>query len=190
MAVGQLNLAIKSDQIHQFFTVDGVMRPNTDPRQFAAALVDYFAGLAAGTYNATVQAYVEDDDGTAAAQTIACTRANAAGDTVTIGTVVFTEATTPSTDPSLGQFARGASDTTCGDNLRDAINAHPRLKGHVTAAATTGTITVTEATKGVQGNQLSLATSDATAFALGAARLASGAVGTTRAAQRCYRYGQ
>lgn len=174
---GILLIACESDQVAAF-QQDFIEEPGK-PIEQARALADYFTRLASGMENARLTVAIEDNDGTAASQTIACTQANAdADDTVTVCGVVFTVKASPSSDASLGEFAAGASDTAMGDNLAAAINAHPDLTSLLTAANVTGTVTCTMATKGVIGNVGTLATSDATAFGLGAATFASGAVGT------------
>lgn len=108
-----------------------------------------------------VAATVIDDAGTKPAGSIVCTRANAATDTVTFTyagqTVVFTEAT---------DYVRGASDTTCGANLAEAINANAILKTILTAVSVTGTITITTKVPTALAEDIIMSTSDGTAFAL------------------------
>lgn len=101
------------------------------------------------------------DAGTNADGAIACTQANAEDETVTFElgglTVVLTEGV---------DFDRGASDTTCGAALADAINADPVLRAWVTATAATGTVTVEFNMPGQVGHDLDLTTSEGTAFGL------------------------
>lgn len=120
------------------------------------------AGMASGIRpGSLVAGTVMDDTGVKSTGTIVCTRANASTDTVTFTfggvAIVLTEAT---------DFLRGASDTTCGDNLAAAINAHAVLKTIMSAAAVTGTITLTSKIPTQLGHAITLTTSDATAFAL------------------------
>ena len=186
---GILLIACESDQAAAF-QQDFIEEPGR-PHEQARALADYFTRLASGMENARLSVAIEDNDGTAASQTIACTQLNAdAGDTVTVCGVVFTVATSPSSDPALGEFAAITSDTVMGAALAAAINAHPDLTSLCTAANVTGTVTVTMATKGVLGNIGTLATSDATAFGLGAATFASGAVGTIQTNLRAFDKGK
>ena len=151
-----------------------------NPDNVVQSLINILRGVHAGTLSGKLLYYIDKADGTAAAQTITCTFASAnEGDTATICGVVFTEmvATTPSTDPADGEFAFATSDTVSGDNLAAAINAHPRLKGLVTAVNVTGTVTVTYANKGVFGNNGTISETGGS-MAVGAATFASGAVGT------------
>lgn len=134
-----------------------------------------------------VHVFLDKGDGTVAAGNVACTRANAAGDTVTIAGIVFTETTSPSSNPLDAQFARGASDTACAANLAAAINAHPALKGMLSAAGAVGDCVVTALDKGLFGNLIVMSTSDATAFGL--TQFTSGAKGTVQAQFRTFRRG-
>lgn len=189
MANTILTIAVEVSHTSQH-VLDRVRKEPGNTRMACEAAAAYLQRVASGHVPGKLVTYFEDADGTAAAQTIACTQANAnAGDTVTVCGVVFTVRASPSSEASLGEFAAGASDTACGANLAAAINAHPALKGLCTAANVTGTVTVTMAVKGVLGNNGRLATSDATAFSLGAATFASGAVGTVRGQLRAYQAG-
>lgn len=190
MATGILVVTVDSDQTEQYLK-DRVMAEQNNPREQCRKLAEYFEALAGGNEVGRVNAGIEDDDGTAASGTVTCTQTNAdAGDTVTVCGVVFTVAASPSSDAADGEFAAGASDNACASNLEAAIDAHPKLKGLLSASVSTNVVTVTMATKGVIGNMASLATSDATAFALSAARLASGAVGTEKTPLRGYARGK
>lgn len=166
-----------------------VLKKPDQAREGCVALAAYLESIAAGSYDAKVfVALAGANTGTAATGTIVCTQANASdGDTVTIGSTVLTVRTSPSTDPKLGEFAPGASDTACGDNLAAAINAHPAFKGFLTAANVTGTVTLTMTDKGLHGNLLNFSTSDATAFAVTSPT--NGAEGTLNSQLRCYRRG-
>jgi phage tail sheath gpL-like len=188
-AANVLNITVVgSDKSPAASLADKIMKAPDHGREGIMALVRYLESIAGGSVDAKVfVSLAGSNTGTAGTGTIVCTRANAAGDSVTIGTTVFTEATSPSLDPKLGQFARGASDTTCGDNLAAAINAHPDFRGVLTAADVAGTITLTFADKGLHANQLTMSTTDATAFALTAPT--NGAKGTLSNALRCYRRG-
>lgn len=163
---------------------------NLNPARGLALLENYLAGIVSGATplnGAKVHVFQDQGDGTQATGSIVCVRANAAGDTVTINGVVFTEATSPSANAIDGQFARGASDTTCAASLAAAINAHPRLKGALTASPSTDTITLTASDKGTHGNLFVMSTSDATAFTL--TQFASGAKGTVQTQSKTYRRG-
>jgi hypothetical protein len=155
-----------------------------NPDNVVQSLINILRMIKEGTLSGKVLFYIDEADGTAAAQTITCTFASAnEGDTVTVLGVVFTEmvATTPSTNPYDGQFAAVTSDTVFGDNLAAAINAHPLLKGLVTAANVTGTVTVTFVNKGVFGNNGTISETGSS-MAVGAGTFASGVVGTEQKA--------
>jgi phage tail sheath gpL-like len=168
---------------------DRAVRKSDQGRDGVNALIDLLSGIAGGNYNARVLvALAGADTGTAGTGTVVCTQANAtAGDTVTLGATTFTVRASPSTDPKLGEFAAGASDTACGDNLAAAINAHPDFKGLGTAVNVTGTVTLTMADKGLHGNLMQFSTSDATAFAVTSPT--NGAEGTLTQGLRVYRRG-
>jgi hypothetical protein len=159
-------------------------------RSAANALSAYFEWLAGGNQPAVVHlALAGPDTGTAGTGTIACVQASAlAGDRVTVANAHFTVATAPSSDPALGQFARGASNTDCAANLAAAINAHPALKKAWTATALTGTVTVTAASKGLHANLMNLETTKPAAFTL--TQVSNGAEGTLYNELRAYRLGQ
>lgn len=186
-------------QTHVYVTVVLDVNPQQVYNQFlkpyynvngVLGLANMLQALGTGQLQGKVIYAADEADGTAAAQTVACTQANAdAGDTVTIAGVVFTVAASPSSDPADGQFAAGASDTAMGDNLAAAINAHPAIVDMASAANSTGTVTITFRDKGIFANQGALATSDATAFTLGAANFASGAVGTSLKELTCFERG-
>lgn len=152
-----------------------------NPDNVAQSLVNMIHAIKSGTLPGKIIYHIDEADGTAAAQTVAFTQANGdAGDTVTICGVVFTVATTPSADPWDGEFAAETDDDTTGENFATAFNAHPALKGLATAANSSGTVTITMTNKGVHGNLGTLAASDATFAAVGAAAFASGAAGTVQ----------
>lgn len=165
-------------------------RQYIDERGGKVALANLLAAVASGVEIGKVCAFADAADGTPATDTIACTQANCEiGNTVTISGVVFTVASSPSTNPADGQFAALTSDTVTGAALAAAINAHPALKGLVTAVAATGTVTLTVGFKGAAGNNLAVSTNHSHAFAIGSARPTNGAAGTTKGTLRCYRGG-
>jgi len=158
----------------------GEERINTE--NFIPSLVNLLRSIQAGTISGKVMFYQDAADGGAATEDVTCTQASAnEGDTLTVCGVVFTEmvATTPSADPNDGEFAAVTSDTVFGDNLEAAINAHPKLKGLVTAVNSAGTVAVTADVGGMFGNNFTLAETGSS-MAVGAARLSSATVGTTQ----------
>lgn len=145
------------------------------------------ARVMSGQEDGKVHVFQDKCDGTAATGTIACTQANAtAGETVTIAGVVFTIASSPSTDPARGELAAGASDTAFGDNLAAAINAHPALKGLLTAANAAGTVTITADDKGLFGNLIRMSE---TGDAFVVTNPTNGAIGTVQSFMRTFRRG-
>lgn len=151
-------------------------------------LMDFLGKVIAIAVPSKVFLFVDKGDGTAATGTVACTQASAvAGDTFTLAGVTFTVAASPSSRPDLGEFAAGADDTAMGDNLAAAINAHPALKGMLTAANAAGTVTWTLADKGVQGN---LASATETGDSMVVTNPTNGAIGTVQSAFRIFRRGK
>jgi len=160
----------------------------------ALALAQLFSDLASGHLAGLVTAHCDAADGTQASSTLTVTQANAtAADTVTVAGVVFTctGSSTPSTNPYDGQFKAITSDDIAAAALKAAIDAHPKLLGTVETTILANAITVKSTIKTPVGNSISLASSDGTFVAVGAAKLASGATGTvvTGGATRGYRFG-
>ena len=189
MAAGILLIACESDQVASW--LQEFIAEHGNAQEQARLLADYFTRLSSGMESARLTVGVEDNDGTAASQTIVCAQATAVpDDAVTVCGVTFTIKASPSSDPKDGEFLEGASDNALATNLAAAINAHPDLKSLCTAAAVTATVTVTMTTKGVAGNNGRLTTNDATVFTLGAATFASGAVGTVQTHLRAFNKGK
>jgi hypothetical protein len=151
----------------------GATGVNANPRRLVHALKHLLSGCIGGAYPGKLWATVIADDGTKSAGEIVCTQANAAGNYVrfTYGTKTIT--LTEGTD-----FARGASDTTCGDALEDAINNHAVLGKLMTAANTTGTVALTAKVPTALIQDLAISTDDGTAFAL--TQFASATEGTAQ----------
>lgn len=121
-------------------------------------------GLASGTVDGKVDVHYSATNGVAAAGTITITHANVTnGDTTTICNTVITAATSGNGTTS---WTIGADATADGVALAACINANTTLNKIVVATAAAGVVTVTAVVKGLIGNGLALATSDATAFAL------------------------
>jgi hypothetical protein len=142
----------------------------------ALALSQYFQKQASGTANgpASIQISEECDAPVAATGTITITHANVTdADTVTIGGTVITAKTSASDDTI--EWTIGANATADATALAATINKNLTLSRIMTASSSSGVVTLTMKVKGVIGNSITLATSDATAFALVA--MASGAGG-------------
>jgi phage tail sheath gpL-like len=101
-----------------------------------------------------------------------------ADDTVTIAGTVLTAKASGANGTS--QFNKGVSSTATATNLAACINANTTLNKFVVASSSSAVVTVTCLVPGTIGNLISLATSDAPAFALSAAVLASGAGGVSQ----------
>lgn len=121
-------------------------------------LINELRRMQQGNSIGKVHAYLDDAGGTAAVCTVACTQASiSSGDTVTLCGVTFTAKTSPSSDPADGEFAFLTSDTVTAAALAAAINAHPALKGLLTAAGSNGNCNITCTDKGIHGNLVTLA---------------------------------
>lgn len=140
-------------------------------RRAATAMSRLLISVAAGTDNGNLYLSILDNSATFATGNIACTRANAANDTITFTfgakTVVLTEGV---------DYLRGATDTTCAANLAAAINAHDVLGDLITALGSSGNCGLTAKIPTALAHSITLSTGDATAFTLTA--FASGTVGT------------
>jgi hypothetical protein len=155
-----------------------------NPDNVAQSLINIIKSIRTGSLPGKIIYYVDEADGTAAAQTVTFTQANATeGETVTVLGVVFTAmvASTPSSDPADGEYSAITSDTICAANFKAAVNAHPKLKGLATADNTAGVATVTFTNKGIFGNNGTISETGDLAV-VGAATFASGAVGTEQVA--------
>jgi hypothetical protein len=135
-------------------------------KQFVSFVGRTLMGLLGGVRRGNIYGVILDNAGTRSTGNIACTRANAAGDTITFTygaqTVVLTEATTPANE---NQFARGASDTTCAANLALVINNHSILGTLYTALGAIGDCGLTAKLPTVLMQDIAMTTSDGTAFA-------------------------
>lgn len=181
-------LALVTDDTHAQTIMERHVGSYDNAAMSVELLRDLLARLAGGEIDGSVMLCQDKMDGTAATGTVACTQANAtAGDTFTLCGVVFTVKASPSSDPSLGEFAAGASDDAMGENLETAINAHPSLKGLLTAVNAAGTVTWTLTHKGLLGNLAIASTSAATAFTI--TNPTNGAKGTIQSSLRVFRRG-
>lgn len=133
-------------------------------RRFINFAEDTLNSLLGGVRRGNVIATVLDTSFTASTGNIACTQANAAGDTITFTygakTVVLTEGAT-----GENGFARGASNTTCAANLAACINAHPILGPLITALGNVGNCGLTSNVPTCILQDIAMTTSDGTAFA-------------------------
>jgi phage tail sheath gpL-like len=122
------------------------------------------SGLASGSVNGKVDVHYNATNGVAAAATITITHANVTNnDTTTICNTVITAATSGNGTTSWTIGADATADATA---LKNCINANTTLNKIVVATSAAGVVTITSVVKGLIGNGLALATSDATAFAL------------------------
>lgn len=150
-------------------------QPHTNMRK----ILNLLEGLDSGALQGSIDLHSSSDDPVAATASVAITHANVTnGDTVTIANVVITAATSGNGTSSWTIGADATADATA---MAACINANTTLSKIVSASAASGTVTLTVLQKGVIGNGLGLATSDATAFTLTA--FASGAGGAATAAE-------
>lgn len=129
-------------------------------RKAANAISKIVERIAGGVNRGKIYATVLDNSATFSTGNIACTQANASGDTVTftfggIG-IVLTEGV---------DFARGASDTTLAAAVAAAINAHPVLGQVFLAAGNAGNCGLTALIPTAIPQDIAMSTSDGTAFA-------------------------
>jgi phage tail sheath gpL-like len=159
------------------------------PRMSMEKLRALFENLASGLQDGKVQVFIDKGDGTQATGAIACTQASfvAGTDTLTIGDALFSCVSSPSSDPSKGEFAALTNNTTTGAALAAAINAHPKLKGWLTAVNSNGTVTWTATEKGTQGNHIRMVK---TGNGMSLTQPTAGAIGTVQAQARHYRRGK
>jgi hypothetical protein len=139
-------------------------------------LINLLSGLNIGALQGSVDVQSSTSDPVAAVGSVAIVHANVTNaDTVTICNTVITAATSGNGTTS---WTIGADATADAVAMAACINANTTLSKLVVASiAVAGTVTLTARQKGVVGNGLALATSDATAFTLTA--FANGAGGAT-----------
>jgi hypothetical protein len=162
----------------------------TDPSQGINQLINLLAAVNGGAISGRVYCAVDDAAGVAGTATVTCTQANAtAGETVTICGVTFTIVATESSDAAqaMNQVTAGASDAAFGENLKNKINAHPKLRTLVTATDNdAGVVTVTFKDKGLHANLAVLAE---TGDAFAVTQVTNGAEGTLSASLKAFAKG-
>lgn len=152
-----------------------LVKDTTARKEFIAALRAYLSGVAGGAENAAIDLHTDADDPVAASATI--TLESCATDTVTIGGVTFTGASSPSGDE---QFETDGSDAADAAALAAKINAHPTLSAVVVATVEQNVVTVTCRIKGVIGNFITLSETGTT-ITVSAAALEGGTGGPSGA---------
>ena len=166
-------------------TVNDLLRKaSSKARTESVAVSRYFDALAGGNRKASYTVSVNSGDAVAATGTITMS-AFTAGDTITIGTQVFTGSGAPS---GANQFLSTGGDTAVAAAAVVKINAHTSLTGVVSATASSGVITVTCAIAGLVGNQIGIAIS-AHGSVSGSGKLTSGANATTTNGPTTYHNG-
>lgn len=137
---------------------------STLTRRFINFVEDTLNSFLGGVKRGNIVATIVDTSFTASTGNIACTQANASGDTITFTygakTVVLTEGAS-----GENGFARGASNTTCAANLAACINAHPILGPLITALGSVGNCGLTSKVPTCLLQDVAMTTSDGTAFA-------------------------
>lgn len=122
----------------------------------ALALAHFIESIQGGVRNASIAVTIDDGVAAKATGTIAFSGVGAANDTVLINGVTFTAVASGSTG---NQWNVGASATLSAANLAAAIaaSASALVSQHVTAAALTGTVTISALAVGAQGNAVTIA---------------------------------
>ena len=154
-----INISIRSNKPHADVTKSGQRNVNV------TKLINILSGMNVGALQGEVYVSGSTSDPVSATATIAVTHANVTNnDTTSILNTVITAATSGNGTTS---WTIGANATADAVALAACINANTTLNKQVVASiAVAGTVTLTVNQKGVVGNGLALATSDATAFAL------------------------
>lgn len=107
-----------------------------------------------------------------------------AGDTITIGDVEYKFVTALSSPAALNEVVIGAAASNTATNLKDAVlggsggstfSADQPANPVATASASSATVTVTAKATGAKGNEIAIATSNATAIVFGTNHLYGGA---------------
>lgn len=133
-------------------------------KRFVNATGNLLKSLLHGVKRGNIYATVLDNSATYSTGNIACTQANAAGNTITFTygakTVVLTEGAS-----GENGFARGASNTTCAANLAACINAHSILSSTLTALGAVGDCGLTANVPTALLQDIAMTTDDGTAFA-------------------------
>jgi phage tail sheath gpL-like len=124
----------------------------------SANMINYLQAVIGGEAQAELKLAVGS---VKAAGAVVFTGLPTAAETVTIANVVFTARASGATG---NEFNIGASATATATNLKNAINASSSLTGIVVATSSVGTVTLTAAVSGKNGNaiQLSEALTNAT----------------------------
>lgn len=142
----------------------------SNPKQWAKKFENFFQGMQAGTYPASVEQITDDTTLVRASGTVTVASI-LADDTITVNGVTLTGKSSPS---GQDQFDSDGSDATVATAIAACINAHTSLTGIVTASASNAVVTVSAYVKGLIGNAITLASSNGTRLAVSAARLAGG----------------
>lgn len=133
-------------------------------RRFTNVVETILNSIRGGVRRGNVVATLLDTSFSGSTGNIACTQANAAGDTITFTyggkTVVLTEGAS-----GENGFPRGASNTACAANLAACINAHPILGPLITALGNVGNCGLTSNLPTCILQDIAMTTSDGTAFA-------------------------
>lgn len=175
----KINSPLTSAQIQR------AIRSTTDARGQCERLKHLFTRLECGASAANFSVQTAAAATAAAKQTITLTYASIANaDTVTIAGVVLTCVTGT---PAGVQFKKVTDATVTAANLVALINATATLNIYGWAANVAGVVTFTAHEAGLAGNFITVATSNATGFGLGAATLAGGTGGAQTKAISCSR---
>lgn len=184
--MSSLVITIKSDKSSTQI-VDALLTGVAGAHTAHRRLVNFLEAALGGLENVSTDWQYSSADPVAASQTITLSYADIANnDTVTVAGSVLTCVTGT---PTTAQFKKQTSATVTASNLAAAINAHATISKYVSASSSGGVVTVTCLVKGEIGNLVTLATSNATGFVLGASALASGTGGATSSSPTNYKLG-
>lgn len=156
---GKLTIEVIGDTTGSYATK--FVNPSGDGHKLVNQLIDVLSSAAGGHTRGHVRVKVDDSAPTTATGSAAVTYANiAAGDQLILNDsfqqVIFT---CVSTSPVSGDntFQKVTDATATGASLAACINTSPQMRGRYSAAAVTGTVTLTAiGTPGAIGNQANL----------------------------------
>ena len=188
---GLLHITIDIAQAAPYLK-DLVDAERKEPLVAAENIGHLLKSLIAGGDNGRMLVMIDDDDGDGVEWEIACTQADAAGHTVTIAGVTFTEVASPSSNPLDNEFTDGANDTATAANLAAAINDHIEAGGDLAGlfsdvSADTGTVTLVSEMGGIAGNLITITTDETDAFAITVSQ--DGETGVLSRGARAYTFG-
>lgn len=143
----QINTALSAAQFSSLINPSA-----TDPKGTLQRMVNYFKGLFSGAYANGATIYLKVGE-VAATATLTSTGAATAAQTFVLNGVTFTGRASGAV---ADEFNVSATPATQATNIAAAINASVTagIPGVVTAAASSGVVTITAVEPGIEGNSL------------------------------------